>query len=658
VNGAIYSIAYNGIDLSGNASSTITATNITFNNVLPTIISVTSTTNDGYYNAGDAVNITVNFSGPVTLPPGGGGPGGGGVTPTMVVTLETGSTDRTVSFTDFSGTSVSGTYTVQAGDTSADLAVKTIVVNDGNISNTAGNMTDFTVGSNLSATSNLVIDTTDPIISSVSPASSSTVLNKEIGYTLSEQCASGTVVFTRTSGSSTDSGSPHTVNLVSSELTNGVHAPAVLYNNPTLVNGSVYSIAFNATDLAGNTATTVTNTSITYNPDSVAPTLVITSNDVNSGGLSNLETIVFIFTISEITTDFIIGDITVSGGALSGFTGSGQKYACTFTPSGDGVKTINVNADVFTDSSSNGNLPATQFSYTHDGTKPTVSITSSEVNHNGSYGGNQIGLTFTTSEATTNFVKSDIVVSNGVLSNFTAISSTVYTATFTATLNGSCNINVYSNVFTDAANNQNTSSVFIWTKTGTAPTVIISSTINNNATTTSNPLPITFTLSASSSNFVSTDVVVSGGVLSGFSGSGTTYTATYTASSSTTHSILVPPDSFTNSDSVGNERGSFVYTLETVQLSQALTTGIINFVRRNVLTATITTENEQSSSLKDINFYYENGVISADVLLDGGEVNGLEMIGTQIEIELELEDNTVPDVIESVMIGSWMSLGH
>jgi len=51
-------------------------------------------------------------------------------------------------------------------------------------------------------------------------------------------------------------------------------------------------------------------------------------------------------------------------------------------------------------------------------------------------------------------------------------------------------------------------------------------------------------------------------------------------------------------------------------------------------------------------------VISADVLLDGGEVNGLEMIGTQIEIELELEDNTVPDVIESVMIGSWMSLGH
>ena len=120
VNNAIYSISYNGVDLSGNASSTSTTTNVTFNNVLPTITSVTSTTADGYYNAGDAVNITVNFSDSVTLP--GGGPGGG-ATPTMVVTLETGSTDRTVSFTAFSSTSVSGTYTVQAGDTSADLAV-------------------------------------------------------------------------------------------------------------------------------------------------------------------------------------------------------------------------------------------------------------------------------------------------------------------------------------------------------------------------------------------------------------------------------------------------------------------------------------------------------------------------------------------------------
>ena len=655
VNGAIYSIAYNGTDLSGNASSTITATNITFNNVLPTITSVTSTTNDGYYNAGDAVNITVNFSDSVTLP--GGGPGGG-ATPTMVVTLETGSTDRTVSFTAFSSTSVSGTYTVQAGDTSADLAVNTIAVNDGNISNTAGNMTNFTVGSNLSTTSAIVIDTTVPVISNVSPASSSTVLNKNIGYTLSEQCASGTVVFTRTGGSSTDSGSPHTVNLVSSELTSGVHAPAELFNNPTLVSDSVYSIAFNATDLAGNTATAVTNTGITYSTDTTAPTLVITSNDVNSGGLSNLETIVLIFTISEVVTNFVVGDITVSGGALSGFTGSGKNYAVTFTPSGNGSKTIDVAAGAFTDGSNN-NLAATQFSYTYDGTKPTVAITSSEVSHNGSYGGNQIGLTFTTSEATINFEEEDIVVSNGLLSNFTSTSSTVYTATFTATINGDCNVNVYSDVFTDAASNFNTGSLFTWTKTGVDPTILITSSIAKFGTTTLSSIPLTFTPSASTSNFVVGDIVVDGGgAISNFTGSGTSYTATFTPSRTGVQTITVPKDSFTNSDLAGNVEGQFIFTLERVQLSPPIAGTVTNFVKRDILQATVTTENGQSCILTDRNFYYENGVSSADVLPDGSTYDGIEMIGTQIEIELEMDDNTIPDVVESVMIGSWDSLGH
>ena len=649
------------MDLSGNASNTSTASGVTFNNILPSITSVTSTTTDGYYNAGDNINITVTFNGSVNLSSSGGPGGGGGGTPTMVVTLETGSTDRTVSFTSISNaSSVSGTYTVQAGDTSADLAVKTIVVNDGNISNAAGNMSDFTIGSNLSSTSALVVDTTAPVISSVSPASSSSVANKNIGYTLSEQCASGTVVFTRTGGSP-DSGSPHTVNLVSSELTTGVHAPAELINNPSLVSGSVYSIAFNATDLAGNTATVVTSTSVTYSTDNIAPTIVISSNNVNSGGISNLDAIVLNFTISETTTNFVVGDITVSGGTLSGFTGSDKNYAATFTPNGNSSKTINVNAGVFTDAANNNNLAATQFIYTYNGDSPTVAITSDQVDHNGTYGNSEIVLTFTTSIATTNFVASDITVSNGTLTNFTATSSTVYTATFTATVNGACNINVYAGVFTDAATNTNTASVFTWTKTGVTPTVIITSSIANNSSTTTSSLPITFTTSSSTLNFIASDVVVTGGAISGFTGSGTTYTATFTASDTGVKTIIVPENSFTNSDIVGNEKAQFAFAR--VFLSPPAPVGwsltpAVNFVKRGVLRATIKTENEQSSSLTDKNFYYENGVISADVLPDGSAVNGIEMIGTQIEIDLEFTDNSIADVIESVMIGTWNSLGH
>ena len=562
VNNAIYSIVFSGVDLSGNTSSTVTQTGVTFNNVLPTITSVTSTTNDGYYNLGDAINITVNFSDSVTLPSGGIG---GGATPTMVVTLETGSPDRTVSFTSFSGTSVSGTYTVQSGDTSADLAVKTIVVNDGNISNTAGNMTNFTIGSNLNTTSAIVIDTTAPVISNTSPSNSSTVLNKNIGYTLSEQCASGTVTFTRT-GDTADSGSPHTANLVSSELTSGAHGPAELFNSPTLVSGTTYSIAYNVTDLAGNAASAVTNTGITYVTDTTSPTITITSNDVVSGGLSNLETIVLIFTISEVVTNFVVGDITVSGGALSGFTGSGKNYAVTFTPSGNGTKTIDVAAGAFTDGTNN-NLAAPQFSYTYDGTKPTVAITSSQVSHNGSFGGSEIGLTFTTSEATINFEEEDIVVSNGTLSNFSATSSTVYTATFTPLINGECNINVYADVFTDAANNFNTGSVFTFTKTGVKPTVAITSSIPKFGSTSSASIPITFTTSAITSDFVAGDIEVNGGVISNFTGSGSNYSATFTPSKTGIQVISVPANSFTNSDSALNEEGQFIHTFATAQVA-------------------------------------------------------------------------------------------
>ena len=70
---------------------------------VPTISSVTSTTSDGRYNAGDEINVTVTFSEAVTLADG-----------NLVITLETGTTDRTVTITTISGsTTASGTYTVQ-----------------------------------------------------------------------------------------------------------------------------------------------------------------------------------------------------------------------------------------------------------------------------------------------------------------------------------------------------------------------------------------------------------------------------------------------------------------------------------------------------------------------------------------------------------------
>ena len=56
---------------------------------------------------------------------------------------------------------------------------------------------------------------------------------------------------------------------------------------------------------------------------------------------------------------------------------------------------------------------------------------------------------------TTNFAASDITVSGGAISNFSASSSTVYTATFTPSSAGAITIDVAANKFTDATGNQN-----------------------------------------------------------------------------------------------------------------------------------------------------------------------------------------------------------
>jgi hypothetical protein len=59
-----------------------------------------------------------------------------------------------------------------------------------------------------------------------------------------------------------------------------------------------------------------------------------------------------------------------------------------------------------------------------------------------------LSLTFTSSEATTDFAEEDITVTNGALSSFTASSSTVYTATFTPDEDGATTIDVAAGAFT------------------------------------------------------------------------------------------------------------------------------------------------------------------------------------------------------------------
>ena len=195
------------------------------------------------------------------------------------------------------------------------------------------------------------------------------------------------------------------------------------------------------------------------------PSITITAAEVSDGDTSSDSSLSLTFTTSASTTDFAVGDISVSNGTLSNFAGSGTTYTATFTPTAQGATTIDVASNTFTDASTGvDNTAATQFNWTYS-TAPTMTITAAEVSDGDTSSDSSLSLTFTASQSTTNFAVGDISVSNGTLSNFSG-SGTTYTATFTPSAAGATTIDVAGSTFTNAFGTDNTAATqFNWTYT-------------------------------------------------------------------------------------------------------------------------------------------------------------------------------------------------
>jgi hypothetical protein len=222
----------------------------------------------------------------------------------------------------------------------------------------------------------------------------------------------------------------------------------------------------NYTDAAGNTGGNGTTPSISI--DTLAPTLAITSN-VSAVKIGETATVTFTF--SEAPTSFVAGNITTTGGTLSGLsvTGNPLVYTATFTPTAglaSGSASITVAGANYTDAAGNTGGNGTTPSISIDTLAPTLAITS---NVSAVKIGQTATVTFTFSEAPTSFVAGNITTTGGTLSGL-AVSGNplVYTATFTPTAGtalGSASITVAGTNYTDAAGNTGGN--------GTTPTISI-----------------------------------------------------------------------------------------------------------------------------------------------------------------------------------------
>ena len=393
------------------------------------------------------------------------------------------------------------------------------------------------------------------------------------------------------------------------------------------------------------------NNTVTMTVDTIRPTIAVTSNQ---GSLRAGQTATLSFALSELGTDFGLGDIAFSGGLLSNFTGSGASYTATFTPSvnsnTDGV--ISVASLVFSDAFSNVNVDGADANntvrMTVDTIRPTISITSDRSNL---LVGRTATLTFTLSEAATDFGFSDIVASGGTLSNFSG-SGTSYTATFTPTANSTANgvVSVASDKFSDAAGNFNddgaeanntvTMTVNTFPDT-TAPTISITSDQSKLAV--GQTATMTFTLSEDETTFADSAITVSGGTMGPLTGSGKNYTATFTPNASSTTNGVVSVASNKFSDLAGNfnadgadANNTVTMTVDTVPPTIAVTSNKLSLVAGETATLTFALSDPATD------------LVFGDIVATGGTLSNFRGGGTSYTATFTPTSNSLVNGVVSV----------
>jgi len=389
--------------------------------------------------------------------------------------------------------------------------------------------------------------------------------------TFSEAVQRGTGSITlKTAGGSTvevfDAANSSRLNFNGSALTIDPTADLAFGTTYTLefAPGTVKDAAGN--DYTGNLGTAAYRFTTLEAPDTTPPSIALSSAGT---ALTSGQIAIVSFTLSENSTNFTAEDVTVTGGTLTGFTGSGLSYRATFTPTAnstaDGV--VSVASGTFTDAAGNANVDGAEannrvvFTVSAsappappavDTTPPTIALSA---NSSFTSPGKATDVVFVLSEPSADFTASDVVVTGGTLSGF-AGSGSVYTAKLSpATGATTVALSVASGTFADAAGNRNADGAdannkLSLTVDAVAPKVAVTS--DASTLVAGQTAKLTFTLSEAVEGFTAEDVSVTGGTLSAFSGSGTSYSATFTPAQKTTAQATIAVGNAVFTDAAGN----------------------------------------------------------------------------------------------------------
>ena len=369
---------------------------------------------------------------------------------------------------------------------------------------------------------------------------------------------------------------------------------------PTSSGDVTLGVAANvATDAANNPNTVATSKTVTVDVDRPTVTIGVPSG-TQTGAFDTT------ITFTETVSDFVGSDVSLTGSVASitawNANSNSTIYTATITPTASGTVTVGVAADVVTDAAGNNNTAATSKNVTVsvDTTAPGVTVSVPSGTQMGAF---DVTITFT--ETVSGFVGSDVSLSGSAASitGWSANSdNTVYTATITPTASGTVTVSVAANVAIDAANNPNTAA------TSQTVTVDIDKpwvTISVPSETQNNAFNTTITFSEAVSNFVASDVSLSGSAASITSWSvnnrNTVYTATITPTASGTVTVGVAAN--VTNDAANNSNTAAISQTVSVDIDKpSVTIGVPSGTQTGAFDVTITfTESVSDFKQSDVN---------------------------------------------------------
>ncbi|MBA5249960.1 MAG: hypothetical protein FE834_10630, partial [Gammaproteobacteria bacterium] len=297
-----YSVRVVASDTVGNTEEVTIA--FTLDATAPTITNITSGATDDSFKMGDTINLQATVSEDMNTGS------------TIVLTLETGTTDRAVTLTRDSTNAklYTGTYTVQAGDTSADLSVASIAIGATAPIDSAGNVLALTLPNNHNLNDNrtLVIDGAAPTITANALSLNAITTDIKVGgvvvltIALGEDAANFTGLPTeddqsiiKVAGSAknavwSQSGS----NLILTYTVGATDNGAI-----TIDETAVKTVLGSAEDIAGNKATLPTSFDNVPNPigkvDTVAPVITNITSGTTDGSFKLGDTIALSVTVDS-----------------------------------------------------------------------------------------------------------------------------------------------------------------------------------------------------------------------------------------------------------------------------------------------------------------------------------------------------------------------